>query len=209
MTIPEIVSVVKDMLIAGAATTTAVVAIVGLSNWNRELRGRVTFDTARSLAKSTYQLRDEIKECRSPFLAAAEFPDGYEGSLGRTSAREEALALAHVYGERWKFVWAALKEFDTNTLEAEVLWGERIRTKTDALRTCVRDLRTGIDALIQNAAVAGENFISDRNFEKEMRELVSSSSGDNNPLTVSMAKAIKEIELEVRQHLARSKPRAQ
>lgn len=203
MPITEIATLIKDATVAGAAAVTATVAVIGLTNWNRELRGKATFDVARALAKSTYKLRDEVRNCRSPFLAASEFPEEYGGHLGQTSHREEAAAFAHVYNSRWKFVWEALQEFDTNTLEAEAIWGSEIRTKTDALRQCVSELRVAIDAIVENTATRGENFKADREFEREMRSKVSTSFGAENALTRKIEDAIQGIEAVVGPHLKR------
>lgn len=200
MSITEIVALVRDAIVGAAAAVTATVAVIGLSNWNRELKGKATFDVARGLARSTYKLRDEIRNCRSPFLAASEFP---EGSGSGRSPKEEAQRLAHVYGNRWKFVWEALQEFDTNTLEAEAIWGSEVRAKTDALRQCVRELRVAIDAMIQDAASGGEDFRSDREFGKEIRSKVSTASGAANELTQRIDAAIQGIESVVRPHLKR------
>jgi hypothetical protein len=204
MTPVEIVTFIKDSVVAIAAAVTATVAVVGLSNWNRELRGKAAFEVARALARATYKLRDEIRYCRSPFLAASEFPEGYAGHLGQTSNREEANALAYVYGNRWKSVYEALESFDTSTLEAEAMWGAVIREKTDALRQCVRELRVAIDAVIENTVVQDENFKTDREFERGMRGKVSTASGADNPLTQKIESAITEVESIIRPHLKRA-----
>lgn len=206
MTLVEIVTVTKDAIVALAAAVTGSVAVIGLSNWNRELRGKAAFEVARSLARATYKLRDELRNCRAPFLSAGEFPEGYRGPLGQTSPQEEAAALAHVYGNRWKHVYEALESFDTNTLEAEAMWGANIRQKTDALRQCVRELRVAIDAIVEDTAQRGENFKADRDFAKEMRSKVSTSSGAENPLTQRIESAIEGIEGVIRPHLKRAQP---
>jgi len=209
MSVIEIASLVRDVVVALAAAVTATVAVVGLSTWSRELRGKATFEVARALARSTYKLRDEIKNCRTGFLAASEFPEGYGARLGQSSAREEANALAHVYGNRWKNVWEALQEFDTTTLEAEAIWGSEIRARTDALRQCVRELRAAIDAVIENTAARGENFTTNREFEKEMRSKVSTASGKENAFTIAIEAAIQGIESVVRPHLKRGQAAGQ
>lgn len=204
MTPVEVVTLIKDAVVALAAAVTGTVAVIGLSNWNRELRGKATFEVARALAKATYKLRDEIRNCRTPFLSASEFPEGYGGHLGQTSHREEADALAHVYGNRWKYVHEALESFDASTLEAESMWGATIREKTDALRQCVRELRIAIDAVIENTAARGENVKTDREFEKKMRSKVSTASGAENPLTQRIESAIAGVESVIRPHLKRA-----
>jgi hypothetical protein len=201
MTPIEISTLIKDAVVAIAAAVTATVAVRGLSTWNRELRGKATFEVARSLAKAAYRLRDEINLCRTPFLAAAEFPEGY-GS--KKTAAEVANGLAHVYGTRWNKVWDALQNFDTNTLEAEAIWGAEVRVRTDALRRCVTELRIAIDAMIEDAAVGGANFDSDKAFGLEMRSKVSTASSKDNTLTKNIESAIKGIEAVVQPHLRRA-----
>ena len=182
MPITEIVALAKDALIAIAAAVTATVAVIGLSNWNRELKGKATFEVARGLAKATYNLREEIENCGAPFIAANEFPEGYDvlGLQGKVPDHEEANVIAHAYGNRWKPVGEALQEFDANTLEAEAIWGGEIRTKTEALRQCVRELNTAIWTVVDDGASGGENFRLNPLFRMEMQSRVSTASGPDN-----------------------------
>jgi hypothetical protein len=205
MTPSEWIAAVKDVLLGGAAVTTAVVAVTGLKKWRQELEGKSQFDAARGLVKSTYKLRDQLQVCRSPFYSAHEFPTDYKGGHGTNSAEEEARAWAHVYKNRWDSVWDAIQEFDSQTLEAEALWGASIRTKTEALRQCVREVNAAIDAVISDKVVGGENFKADKEFAKAMRSIVAASRDDEkNEMNQKMAKAISSIEDEVRPHLRQS-----
>ena len=38
----------------------AIIAIIGLNRWQKEVKGRANFDLARSLLGAVYHLRDEI-----------------------------------------------------------------------------------------------------------------------------------------------------
>lgn len=204
MTWPEIITVVKDVLLGLAAATTAVVAVLGLRKWRQELEGKAQFEVARNLIRATYRLRDEIRTCRNPFYSAHEFPEGYKGGLGAHSTEEETRAWMHIYKNRWALVWTALQEFDTHTLEAEALWGSAIRARTDVLRKCVRELNAAIDAVIRDKASGGEDF-KDRAFGKEMRSIVAASDDDDkNVLNQKIGQAINGIEDELRPHLRRS-----
>jgi len=204
MTIPEIIAAAKDLFLAIAGATTATVAVIGLNNWNREVRGKATFEVARGLAKTTYKLRDALKSCRSPLIRGTEFPDEYNVAGPRKSSEQEAQAYAHIYANRWAPVWSALQEFDTHTLEAEAMWGSGIRTKTDELRKGVRELNVAIEAVVANAASGGEDFSTDREFGKKMRSTVAATPGDaKNEFTVNLEAAVRGIEDELRPHLKR------
>jgi hypothetical protein len=201
---PLIITAVKDVVLGLAAAVTACVAIAGLKRWRQELRGKADFEAARALARATYNLRDQIALCRSPFIRAHEFPATYQGD-GKHSSEEEAEAWAHVYKARWEPVWKALQEFDTQSLEAEALWGESIRARTDALRACAKELSIGIEARIEDKASGGQNFASDKDFAKSIRATVSASGSDTtNKLSQKVVSAVAGIEEQLRPHLARS-----
>jgi hypothetical protein len=94
VTVVEWISIVKDLLVALAAATTATVAVLGLNKWSTELRGRTRFEVSRGLLLATYPLRDEVQSCRSPFVRGQEFPPGYKGPT-KSTAEEERDAWAH------------------------------------------------------------------------------------------------------------------
>jgi len=206
MTVAELITVIKDILLGLAAATTATVAVLGLRKWRQELEGKAHFEAARNLIRSTYRLRDAIRTCRNPSYSGHEFPEGYKGSLGaHITDEEEARAWAHIYKNRWVPVWDALQEFDAHTFEAEALWGSNIRTKTDALRQCLKELNAAIDAVLRDKALGGQDFKAGRDFGKEMRSIVAASSDDEqNKLNQKIRQALDEIEQELRPHLRRS-----
>ena len=199
-----IITAVKDVLLGGAATATAIVAVVDLQNWRRELKGKAEFETAFRFIKSAYKLRDELHICRSPLIRMHEFPEGYVSTSGKNTPEENAQALAFVYKNRWEPVWSAVQDFDAHTLEAEALWGSEIKGRAEQLKSCVRELNASIDAVISDKMNGGEDFKSDKEFGKEMRQNVSATHKDENPLTKRIADAIDGIEKIVRPHLKRS-----
>jgi hypothetical protein len=203
VTVVDWISVVKDLLVALAAATTATVAVLGLNKWSTELRGRTRFEVSRGLMLATYRLRDELHSCRSPFVRGEEFPPEYKGPT-KSTAEEERDAWAHVYRSRWKPVWEALQEYDSRALETETLWGNSIRQKTDALRQCVVEMNVAIEAYLTDKYNRGEDFRSDPNFGKEMRAvLFASRSATDNKLSQRISAAIDAVEAEVRPHIGK------
>lgn len=203
MSAVDVFSIMKDIFLAGAAGITAYVAYTGLEKWQKELRGKANFQVARELIKAVYKLRDELSYCRSPFISASEFPDGYKGTLGEHTDEEEGQAWAHVYTKRWKPVGEALQIFDTAILEAEALWGTDIKDKAKELRQCVRNLQVDIEAVISDKYSGGEDF-KDRDFAKKVKAAVSDTNSTDNELTNRISAAIDGLESEIRPHLSRS-----
>ncbi len=205
LNIAELITLAKDIVLAIAGVVAAIVAVKGLNTWNRQLRGTAGFDIARSLAKSSYKVRDKLQACRSPILSAGEFPIEYrDGGLKKTS-KQKTVGYAFVYTERWNFVQEAVQEFDAATLEAEALWGQTIRETTDQLRKVVFEVNMAIEAFILNASSDGENFIKDREYGEAILSKVSASSADSmNSVNVSLALAIKAIDDQLLPHLQRT-----
>lgn len=198
----EIISVTKDIIVIFAAIATAHVAIKGLQSWSRELKGKADFEVARSLIRSVYKLRDELKYCRSPWITLGEFPEDYDPN--KKTSEIEAKAYAFIYGNRWKPVATALQDFESQALEAEALWGSDFKPKTDELRQCARNLQVALEADISNKANDGENFKCDPEFGKTIKSEISAIHDDKNPLTLKIGSAINDIEKEIRPHFKRS-----
>jgi hypothetical protein len=165
----ECIAAAKDIVLAVAATTTAGAALWGLKNWNRELRGRASFEVAKGLAKATYKLRDALTQFRIPLVRAAEFPSDYPHEERKTTPHERANGYWHVFRNRWKDVNLAIQELDAQALEAEALWGAEIQKKAEALRACCWKLSAAFEAFVDNEASGGENFKEDREFGKNSK----------------------------------------
>lgn len=203
MTIPEVVSIVKDILLAAAAVTTGTVAVLGLNNWSTELRGKTKFEAARNLMRATYRVRDELQKGRSPFVSASEFPSDYVGPRDAT-AEQQAEAWRFVYSKRWAPVLEALQEFEIHVLETEALWGSEIRAKADGLRRCAVKLQTAMQAFIDNKAHRSENFRADKEFAKEVEsDLYDCNENKINSLGNEIKVAVTAIENVVKPHLRR------
>ena len=200
----EVIAAAKDVLLGFAALSTAAIAFIGLKSWRRELKGRAEFEAARDLIRVTYKLRDEIQSCRSPFVSGHEFPESYRDSYGKKSQKEEADGWRHVYNARWKTVGVVIQEFDAQSLEAEALWGEDVRSLTNTLRQCANKLYVAIEMLISNYEDGGETFGTDRKLGQKIRADVSASVGtEGNALSLDIEMAINGIEQKIRPHLNR------
>src|SRR5258708_31563621 len=124
MCLEQIVSVGKDIVVAGAAVVGAAVAVLGLNTWNRQLKGGAEYELARRLLKVTYRLRDAIKSVRHPVMWAAEMPAPPEDKAANMSHEERSYyGSSRTYQVRWQRVADVRTDLQTELLEAEVLWG--------------------------------------------------------------------------------------
>ncbi len=204
MDLVDVFTVVKDIFLAGAAATTAFVAYQGIEKWKEELSGRANFEVARQFMKSVYRLRNEIQYCRSPFVSASEFPEGYRGSLNNPSFQEQGDAWVHVYKNRWQPVMEAVQEFDSATLEVEALWGSEVKGASQELRRLVIRLRASIDAFIRNE-YSGRRGFQESKFGTRILADVNASDMEEDKLSSAIRNVIEKIEDQVRPHLSRDR----
>ncbi len=60
MSCTEVISVVKDIVLSGAAITGAVVAVKGLGTWQRQLKGQSEYELSRRILVTVFKYRDAI-----------------------------------------------------------------------------------------------------------------------------------------------------
>jgi len=65
-------SAIKDIVLILTALATAAVAIIGISKWKNEFKGKTYFEVSYKLLKSIYRLRDSFSALRANFISVNE-----------------------------------------------------------------------------------------------------------------------------------------
>ena len=102
MTFAQVISVSKDIVLAVAAITGSVVAVMGLDTWKRQLRGHSEYELSRRILVSLYKYRDAINGVRHPAMLSYEMPeppDEIIDSMNREQIR--FFGISHAYQKRW------------------------------------------------------------------------------------------------------------
>lgn len=141
MVVEIVVQIVRDIVAAIAATTGAVVAIVGLQTWRRQLRGSAELETARSVLRASYKMRDAIQTV----LLASHLSEFF----GPVKEEEVRQALLRRHTENWVAVQDARSELQIAELEGEVLWGKSFKTALQQLKECMWDLSAAHDEYLR------------------------------------------------------------
>lgn len=127
MTLTEIISLAKDLILSGAAITGAVVAIKGLGTWQRQLQGQSEYDLSRRLLVSLFKYRDSLNNVRNPFMWGNEMPSPSEGEAKlMTPEKIRFFETSKAYEVRWSKVSKERSSLYTDLLEAEALWGNEL-----------------------------------------------------------------------------------
>lgn len=195
------VTVVKDLLVAAAAVTGAIVGVFGLRTWQRQLHGQTKYNLSRRILIAAFQTRDRVRRVRNGLIWGGEV-DAALKELGLPSDEENANQAVRrgesaVYQVRWQRVLDARMSLDVERVEAEVLWGS-------AWASCLAEL----DRVITDLSVELMNYLdaearrpTDTPEWKRTRQLVFGSVDDE--YDKRLTAAIERVENAVRPYLGR------
>ena len=128
MTCTEIVSLIKDVVLSGAAITGAVVAIKGLGTWQKQLKGQSEYELSRRILVSVFKYRDAINGVRHPAMWAYEMPSPPEDEA-KAMSREQICfyGTSKAYQARCYKVQTERTSLYADLLEAEAIWGNELK----------------------------------------------------------------------------------
>jgi hypothetical protein len=197
------VSLVRDALTGCAALVGAVVAVIGLNAWHRQLKGKTDYELARRLLKAAYKVRDAIRSVRNPAIFEGEARAAQkEVEIDEPALKQNpnAARAFSVYQFRWKRLAEAMAELDAESFEAEISWGEGIKVKIREVRKLVHELRLAINSHIDAAAGMGRQPIAST--ESHRATLYDTCDLENpDVFTCRVQAAVSAIEDSLRPHL--------
>ena len=202
MTINEIITLIKDIILGFCALGTFSVAVYGVKSWARELQGKADFEVSRNLIRVVYKFRDEMEYSRSFMTLANEFPSEYDPM--NKDGEYKARVWSHVFSSRWKPVVEAVQALEAQGLEAEALWGNDVKELVLKLRKNARLLRVGMQAVVDNEAQEHETFNLNKELAIKMKARVWVSIDGEDEISTSVLATVKELEDFVRPHLTRN-----
>jgi hypothetical protein len=190
------ISIAKDILTGVAALTAALVAVLGLQAWKRQLKGKVEYELARRVLRSAFNVRDAIRFVRNPLQMGGEIERAIKEAgvdIDPKSAAFRAKSEAAVYQGRLKKVDQALSELGIELTEAEVSWGPEIKNRVRPLRDSVAKLVSKIWLRIDNLENPEDK--GDAKERKEIRDIIylQSEDPDRDTFAAEINRAVDEI----------------
>jgi hypothetical protein len=129
MSCVEIISIIKDFILACAAITGATVAKIGLDTWQRQLKGQSEYELSRRILVSLFKYRDAIAGLRHPAMWAYEMPSPSEEIAKLMNADQiQFYATSKAYQVRWDKVQTERTNLYADMLEAEAIWGSELNS---------------------------------------------------------------------------------
>lgn len=196
------VSLLQPVIIAGTTITGAVVAVMGLRTWRKQLKGRAEYDLARRLLRATLELRDAIQDLRRPLMSAGEIAAAAEEAGVEIDPQgvDNAEAIAAARSKRWRAVQEAASALRIEELEAEVLWGRDVAACTEDLRAAVHDVWAA-EAEFHDRTRGDYRTDEDRERLPQLRRVMYGSGIDGDETETKISEAVGVVESEIRPRL--------
>lgn len=175
---------IEAIVVSLSAIIVAGVAVPGLWQWRRQLRGRTEYELARRFLRSAYRVRDAMALVRNP--------------LGFQDPDKERAN----YEERWANLVENLSELRMERAEAEVHWRESVRDALKPLYRCIGELRVSLSDYLEQTTRPDPPEMSPerrRGIEGVVFEI--SEDPGQDPFTAKIADAINRVEALVEPHL--------
>ena len=201
----EYVSMLSDIATGAAALTAAVVAVVGLQTWKKQLTGKSEYDVARRLLRSVYQVRQAIRFVRNPFISAGETSQALRESDVEIEPKDwefHEVSQQAVYASRWQRVQDALSALDVEAFEAEVLWGSDVTETLGPLRRCISQLGVHIQLHLTGQMRPHRGRV-DPETAQRIRQVIHETSDKSGQegFTAELAQAVENVEKYIRPRL--------
>jgi len=143
-TIQAWVALIKDIITGLAALTAAVIAIMGLQTWKKQLRGKTEYELAQRMLRAVYQFREALAWVRYWIMDETEMFQAVNEAKIEDSPTDMNKTFARrrkaVYQKRWQKVLEASVELDSISLEAEAIWGQVAKESVKPLLECAGTL---------------------------------------------------------------------
>jgi hypothetical protein len=129
-----LITTIKDIITILATIIATTVAVVGLSTWRKQLKGKTEYESAQKLLITTYKTREAVSRAKSFFKVAIKLSHEIEKELKQKSPKSKQTNLSlcsyfpeAYYQEVMTEVQSTLTNLDLIELESEVLWGKEIQ----------------------------------------------------------------------------------
>lgn len=203
----ELISVVKDIVVAISAATATYIAFKGLGAWQRELKGKSEYQLAKDVLRSVYKVREAFKHIRNPMIMSYEYPEEMRSHTGHLKEENRYEGTLHVYEGRWKLMTDAFKELEDRNLEALVEWGSEYQNTIVPLRKCRGELLMAVQDTVGRYKNPHEENWKSRGEMAEEKSILYylGEDSEHDKFTSEINAAIELFEQWLRPHVSRNR----
>jgi hypothetical protein len=182
----------SEAIMAASAIIIAGLAIYGIREWKRQIKGKTNYEIARRYLRASLSLRNAILYVRNPFISVSEMQTALkEHGFESEEYKDTVKTNMAVYSRRWKKVQDAWADLEAELLDAEVSWGTDAVNASNSLIGLTKELFAALQMYI------------DGHREKIKDELIYNQGSPDNPdeFSKKIASAIEEIKEFLKPHL--------
>lgn len=184
---PAAISVTKDLILAGAAISTALVGWRALGKWRDETLGKRQLELAEDVLAGFYQVQEVIHEARTRFVSASE--------MVREEGVPDEVVTNSAYAPRRRLRESFDKILDLRTKRHRfaAVFGQEATAPWDEIEAVLREIDAACEALLD---LRGERVPrSDPNaaFYIEQRRIIG-RGGDDDPIAPRVVRAVRDVE---------------
>lgn len=128
----------RDIAVSVSALAAALIAVMGVNAWRRQLKGMTEYQIALKVLKALYALRESFIEARGRFTFPAEWTERTPDASGR--AEFMALSEGQSYQHRLSRVGSARADLLVAQQEALAVWGDPAEDALDELFRATDDM---------------------------------------------------------------------
>ena len=198
MAITEIVTLLKDVLLGGAAITGAFIANKGLTTWKRQHKGNSEYELSRRILVTLYKYRDAIDGVRHPAIWENEMPRPPEEKIKSMTVDEiRFYGTRMAIQARWDKVNVERTSLYADLLEAKALWDDEIIERFKVLFKLQQELFISFQNFIQliNPDLDEDTKEAVKNIKKNRRDIMYSDlSEEGDEYKKEFQKGVEEIE---------------
>lgn len=204
-TIQQYVTLGKDIITGLSAMTAAIIAILGLHAWKKQIKGKTEYELAQRFLRATYRVREALAGVRNPFQSSGEIAQAMqEANIEGNPINDPQIhsrSEGAVYQKRWQKVQEAFVELESVALEAEVIWDQPAREKLKPLQQCSATLLANIQMHLRNMENPPRNY--NRETEQAIETIIYGwpDNPNDNPFSKEIAEAVGKMEGFLRQRL--------
>lgn len=198
MAITEIVTLLKDILLGGAAITSAFIANKGLTTWKRQHKGNSEYELSRRILVTLYKYRDAIDGVRHPAIWENEMPSPPEEKIKSMTGDEiRFYGTRMAIQARWDKVNVERTSLYADLLQAKALWDDELIKRFKVLFKLQQELFISFQNLIQliNPDLDEDTKEAVKNIKKNRRDIMYSDlSEEGDEYKKEFQKGVEEIE---------------
>jgi len=184
---PAVITGIRDLVVAGAAFSTATVGWKALNKWRDETVGKRRLEVAEDTLSAFYQIQEVIYDARSPMIWASEMvkeegvPDEVVGNSAYGPVRRLRQSFEHI------------RDLRTRRHRFAALFGRETTKPWDEIEAVLNEINAASEAVLM---LRGEHIPATdphAKFYQEQRRVLARQM-DDDPITPRVDAAVKEIE---------------